>query len=230
MKTIGLIGGTSWVSTMEYYNNINRLTNERLGKLNSARIILYSVNYQEFKELADKDKWEEAGKYLSAIARNLQTAGADCILLCANTMHMTAHTVQQNISIPLLHIAETTAKNIRLQGMHTVGLLGTKFTMEKKFFTDILSAYDIQTLVPGNAERDYLHHTIFDEFGKGIFNRETKSRYLEIIKALKQQGAQGIIFGCTEIPMLIQPHESSLPVFDTTLLHSAAAVDFALND
>src|SRR6476469_7385581 len=139
MKTIGLIGGTSWVSTEEYYNNINRLINERLGKLNSAKIILYSVNYQEFKELADSNKWEEAGQYLSGIAKNLQAAGADCILLCANTMHMTAHTVQQNISIPLLHIAEATAKNIMLKGMHTVGLLGTKFTMEKEFFTDILS-------------------------------------------------------------------------------------------
>lgn len=230
MKTIGLIGGTSWVSTVEYYKNINRLINERLGKLNSARIILYSVNYQEFKELADSNKWEDAAKYLSGIAKNLQGAGADCILLCANTMHMTAHTVQQNISIPLLHIAEATAKNITLQHIQTVGLLGTKFTMENKFFTDILSAYGIQTLVPGNPERDYLHDTIFNEFGKGIFNPATKKRYLEIITTLKERGAGGIIFGCTEIPMLIQPHESPLPVFDTTLLHSAAAADFALND
>jgi aspartate racemase len=230
MKTIGLIGGTSWVSTVEYYKNINRLINERLGRLNSARIILYSMNYQEFKEMADSNKWEDAGKYLSGIARNLQSAGADCILLCANTMHMTAHTIQQNISIPLLHIAEATAKNIIQQRIHTVGLLGTKFTMEKKFFTNILSAYGIQTLVPGNPDRDYLHDTIFNEFGNGIFNPATKKRYLEIITALKKRGAAGIIFGCTEIPMLIQPHESPLPVFDTTLIHSAAAVDFALND
>jgi aspartate racemase len=230
MKTIGLIGGTSWVSTVEYYKNINRLVNERLGKLNAARIILYSVNYQEFKDLADSNRWEEVGQYLSGIAKNLQAAGADCILLCANTMHMTAATIQQNIVIPLLHIAEATARNIQEQHTHTVGLLGTKFTMEKKFFTDILSVYGIQTLVPGNTDRDYLHDTIFNEFGKGIFNPATKKRYLEMITALKERGAAGIIFGCTEIPMLIQPSESPLPVFDTSLIHSAAAVDFALND
>ena len=225
---MGLIGGTSWVSTIDYYRTINQLTNQQLGGLNSAKILMYSVNYQQFKEIADAGEWGKEGDILSDIAKQLQQAGADCVLLCANTMHMVADKVQQNITIPLIHIAEVTAKEISNQGISKVGLLGTKFTMEQTFFKTRLTKYGIETLIPNEADRDFLHASIFNELGKGIFKSETKEKYLQIIEDLQKRGATGIIFGCTEIPLLIPASECNYPVFDTMLIHAKAAVDFAL--
>lgn len=228
MKTIGLIGGTSWVSTIEYYRIINQRTNDRLGGLNSAKILLYSMNFEEFKPPADPNGWGPVADTLTGIARRLENAGADCLLLCANTPHMAADSVQKNIRIPLLHIAEVTAKEVVSQNLATIGLLGTKYTMELPFFKDKLSKYNIQTLIPNDIDREFIHASIYTEMGKGIFTNETKRRYLQIIEDLKTRGAEGIIFGCTEIPMLLNQSDCDIPVFDTTALHSRSAVDFAL--
>lgn len=228
MKTIGLIGGTSWISTVAYYRIINRLTNERLGGLNSAKILLYSINFEEFKPPADPNGWGPVAETLTGIARRLENAGAECLLLCANTPHMAAESIQKNIHIPLLHIAEVTAKDVERQKLTTVGLLGTKFTMELPFFKNKLSQYNIQTIIPNDPDKEFIHTSIYAELGKGIFTVAAKTRYLQIIEDLKVRGAQGIIFGCTEIPMLLNQRDCDIPVFDTTAIHSRSAVDFAL--
>ncbi len=230
MKTIGLIGGTSWVSTVEYYRIINQLTNERLGGLNSAKILLYSINFEEFKPPADPKGWGPVADMLTEIARRLENAGADCLLLCANTPHMAADSVQKNIRIPLLHIAEMTAREVERQKLTHVGLLGTKFTMELPFFKGKLSNRNILTIIPNDADREFIHASIYAELGKGIFTVETKKRYLSIIEDLKGRGAEGVIFGCTEIPMLLHQSDCDIPVFDTTAIHSRSAVDFALGE
>jgi aspartate racemase len=230
MKTIGLIGGTSWVSTVEYYRIINQLTNERLGGLNSAKILLYSINFEEFKPPANPDGWGPVADTLTGIARRLESAGADCLLLCANTPHMAAESIQKNIRIPLLHIAEMTAKEVAKQNLATVGLLGTKFTMELPFFKNKLSNCNIRTIIPNNTDKEFIHSSIYAEMGKGIFTNETKKRYLQIIEDLKTRGARGVIFGCTEIPMLLNQSDCDIPVFDTTAIHSRSAVDFALGE
>ena len=228
MKTIGLIGGTTWVSTVEYYRTINSLTNERLGGHNSAKILLYSLNFEEFKPPSEPAGWKAVAQMLTGIARRLETAGAECLLLCANTPHMAADDVQKNIGIPLLNIAEETAKEIKKRGLAKVGLLGTKFTMELPFFKERLSKYGIETVIPNDADRAFVHSSIYAELGKSIFTNETKKRYLQIIESLENKGAGGAILGCTEIPLLIQQKDCTLPVFDTTVIHSTAAVDFAL--
>ena len=228
MKTIGLIGGTSWVSTVDYYKVINQQTNVHLGGINSAKILLYSVNYHEFRLLADAGNWQKQGEQMAHIAGQLEQAGADCILLCANTMHMVADFVQAKIRIPLLHIAEATAQQISKQNVKTVALLGTKFTMEQDFFKSRLNQSGIEVIIPGADDRDFIHHTIFEEMGRGLFTAKTKLRYIEIMNNLMQQGAGGVIFGCTEIPLLISPSECNFPVFDTLDIHAKKAVEFAL--
>ncbi len=228
MKTIGLIGGTGWVSTIEYYRAINQLVNGRLGGSNSARIILYSLNYGEFKKLSDAEEWTTMGHQLTTIARDIEKCGADCLLLCANTMHMVADIVQKGIHIPVIHIAEETANEISNQKIKKVGLLGTKFTMEQTFFISKLKQQHIEPIIPDLYDRNFIHTTIFDELGKGIFKYETRIRYLEIIEGLKEQGAEAIIFGCTELSLLIPETASPLKVFDTLQIHVQAAVDFAL--
>jgi len=228
MKTIGLIGGTSWVSTAEYYRIINQLTNERLGRLNSAQMLLYSVNFEEFKPPANPAEWGEIGERFIGIAQRLEKGGADCIVLCANTPHMIADNIQQKIRIPLLHIAEMTAREIKKHKIAAVGLLGTKITMEQSFFTGKLSRHGIRSLIPNDEEREFVHAAIFEELTKGIFKKETKERFIEIIAGLKKQGAVGVILGCTEIPLLVKQADCDLPLFDTTMIHAASAVDFAL--
>jgi len=228
MKTLGLIGGTTWVSTIDYYKYINQLSNERLGGSNSARLLLFSVNFQEIKDLGDADNWEQIGNILSDAAKRLENAGADALMLCANTMHIAAETVQQSISIPLLHIVDATAKEIEKQKMGKVGLLGTKFTMEKEFFKQGLLNYNIETIIPDSDDREFIHSSIYSELGKNIFKDETRQKYLEITKNLQMKGAEGVIFGCTEIPMLIKPEDCDVASFDTTLIHAKYAVDFAL--
>jgi aspartate racemase len=228
MKTIGLIGGTTWLSTAEYYKILNQLVNKRLGGHNSAQLLLYSVNHEEYKPPADIKDWGRLREGLIDLAIRLESAGADCLVLCANTMHLIANDIQGKINIPLIHIAEETAKEIKKKGISKVGLLGTSITMEQPFFKDILSKYNIETLIPDTEERNLIHSSIFNEFGKGIFSNETKNRYLAIIESLRMKVAEGVILGCTEIPMLIKPEDCSIPTFDTTLIHATAAVEFAL--
>lgn len=230
MKTLGLIGGTGWVSTVDYYRIINQQVNERLGGLSSAKMILYSVNQQEFRPATDLAGLAAFAERLTGIAKRLETAGAECLILCANTPHMAADLVQKNIGIPLIHIAEVTAKAILNRNLKKVGLLGTKFTMEQNFYKDRLSKFGIETLVPDEAQREYIHRTIMTELEKAILRDETRKKYLEIMDSLVKRGAEGIILGCTEIPLLIKQSDCSIPVFDTTTLHAMAAVEFALSD
>lgn len=230
MKTLGLIGGTTWVSTVDYYKYINQLTIERLGGLNSAKMLLYSVRFEPVKALADAGDWENFGNFFSEIALNLEKAGAEAIVLCANTSHIVAERVEQNISIPVIHITDATALEIQRQALKKVALLGTRFTMENDFYHKRLARFGIETIIPDDEERDFIHWSIFEELGKDIFTEETKRRYLEIIENLHARGAEGVIFGCTEIPMLLKPEDCPIPSFDTTLLHAKAAVEFALTD
>jgi len=228
MKTLGLIGGLSWFSTTVYYRKINELVNERLGGAHSAKLLLYSVDFNEFKVLQERDDWDQVAAMLIDIARRLEAAGADCIVMCTNTPHLVADQIRQEINIPLIHIAEETAKAISDQAMHRVGLIGTKFTMESSFFKGRLTAAGIETLVPDDEDRDFIHSNIFNELTRGIFADEARQRYLEIIDRLGTRGAEGVVFGCTEISLLVNKSDSSLPVFDTTEIHARAAVDFAL--
>ena len=228
MKTLGLIGGTSWVSTIDYYRIINQQINDRLGGLNAARLILYSLNYEEFKPPPDPKDWDVTAQGLTNIAKKLEAVGAECIILCANTPHMAADIIQKNIAVPLIHIAEETSKEIMKNNLTTIGLIGTRFTMEQSFFKERLSKNGIRTIIPEKDERDYIHNTIFNELARGIFTDGIKNHYLQIMDDLMQKGAGGIILGCTEIPMLLKPGDCKMKTFDTTLIHATAAVDFAL--
>lgn len=230
MKTLGLIGGTTWVSTVDYYKYINQITNERLGGAEAARIVLYSVNFAEFMVFVNANDWDSVAAHLSTIAGKLENAGADAVLLCANTTHLVAEAVQKSITVPMLHIVDAVAKEIGRHNLSKVGLLGTKFTMERDFFRARLSEYDIEAIVPDQSDRDYVHNSIYTELGKDIFLDETRQKYREIIDALAGDGAQGVILGCTEIPMLIKQPDCSIPAFDTTYIHAKYAVDFALAD
>jgi aspartate racemase len=229
MKTLGLIGGLSWFSTAVYYRTINQLVNERLGGSHSAKLFLYSVDFNDFKTLQERDDWKQIEEMLSGTAMQLEEAGAECIVMCTNTPHLVAGQVRQKIGIPLIHIAEETAKAVANTGISRIGLIGTKFTMENSFFKDHLSNFGIEPIIPDSADRDFIHWSIFNELTRGIFAEETRNKYFEIIERLRTQGAQGVIFGCTEISLLIQKSECNLPVFDTAEIHARAATDFALS-
>jgi aspartate racemase len=228
MRTIGIIGGLSWLSTIDYYRAINEQINQRLGGVHAGRIIVYSLNFGEIKELTMKDDWPAMTKLVAEAAIKLEQSGADCLLIGANTMHKIAPAVQAAIQIPLIHIAEVTADAVQQKNLKKVALLGTKYTMELDFYPDAMRQYGIETMIPGEKDRDYIHATIYNELGKGIFTDEMRNRYKEIINQLMQQGAEGVVLGCTEIPLLIKQADSPIPVFDTALIHSTAAVDFAL--
>lgn len=229
MKTLGLIGGTSWHSTVDYYRAINQMTSERLGGLNAAKLFLYSLNMEEFNKLVSTGDWDEVAELLRVIAKKLESVGAEAIVICANTPHLVADQIQREIKIPIIHIAEETAKEIERKKIDKVILLGTKFTMEHDFFKQILLKHGIETIIPDAADREYIHNSIFNELGQGIFKTETKERYLEIIARLSTQNPRGVILGCTEIPLLIKQDDCSITTFDTTLIHAKAAVDFALD-
>lgn len=230
MKTIGLIGGTGWVSTLEYYRLINEETNKQLGGLNAARCILYSFNYEDINQCNLRDDHEGVYKFVLDAAVKLKNAGAECLVLCANTMHQYVERLDTEIKLPIIHIADATAVEIKKQGLTTIGLLGTKFTMEMDFYTKRLSSAGINSLVAEKPERLFIHNTIMDELLKEVFKPETKKKFLEIINDLEQKGAQGIVLGCTEIPLLIKQADTSLPVFNTLQIHAKAAVEYAVND
>jgi aspartate racemase len=230
MKTLGLIDGMSWFSTAVYYKTINQLVNERLGGIHSAKLILYSLNFNDYKVFQDKDDWKQIEIMFSDMAKKIENAGADCLVMCTNTPHLIADKIIQKIKIPLIHIAEETAKEIVRQKITKVGLLGTKFTMENSFFKDKLSKVGIEPIIPEREDRDFIHSSIMNELTKGIYKNEVKNKYLNIIEQLSKEGAQGIIFGCTELSLLLNPSECNIQVFDTTTIHSKAAVDFALQD
>lgn len=228
MKTIGLIGGISWVSTADYYRLINESINEKLGGLNFSQCIIYSFNYADIKKNNDANDWDANFKMVSEASVHLKNAGASAIVLCANTMHLIAEKLEQAIGIPVIHIAAVTAAAIKEKKIKKVGLLGTKFTMELDFFKSKLSAHGIEAIIPGEEDREFVHYTIYEELGRGVLKEETRQRYLSIIRGLIDRGAEGLILGCTEIPLLIQQPDVPVPLFDTTKIHVAAATRFAL--
>lgn len=229
MKTIGLIGGMSWESTVPYYRHLNEGIKQRLGGLHSARIVLYSVDFHDIERLQHAGRWDEAGTLLANAARALQAAGADFLVLCTNTMHKVAPAIEAAVTIPLLHIADPTAEVVRQAGIRTVGLLGTRFTMEEDFYRGRLeSQHCLKVMIPDATDRDFVHRVIYDELCCGVTREASRAAYRAIIERLVARGAKGIILGCTEIGLLVGPDDSAMPLFDTTTLHAESAVEFAL--
>ena len=230
MRTIGLIGGMSWESSAEYYRIINQQVRDRLGPLRSAQILLYSVDFGPVEQAQHAGRWDDAALILQDAARRLQAGGADCIVLCTNTMHLVAPQIEAGVSVPFLHIADAAgAAAVKAQTL-TVGLLGTAFTMEQDFLKARLAAQGLHVLVPDAAERHAVHRIIYEELCVGVINEASRQVYQQAIANLAARGAQAIILGCTEIGLLIKPEHSELPLLDTTLLHAQAAVAFALQD
>lgn len=229
MKTIGLIGGMSWESSAEYYRHINQLVKARLGGHNNAKSLMVTVNFEEIKTLQYAGAWEEAADRLAKAARQAQTAGADFIVLCTNTMHKVAATIESAITIPFLHISDPTGDAIRAAGIKSIALLATGFTMEQAFYRQRLEdKFGLSVLVPSTPDRKIVHDVIYDELCKGIIRDDSRAAYQRIIRSFQEQGAEGVILGCTEITLLLGAKDSPIPVFDTTRLHCEAAVDFAL--
>ncbi len=227
MRTLGLIGGMSWESTQGYYRLINEGVKQRLGGLHSARLVLYSVDFAEIEALQAQGEWVRAGMLLADAARSLKAAGAEGLVICTNTMHKVASAIEA-VGLPLIHIADATATVILGQGLRRVGLLGTRFTMEQKFYVSRLDRYGLQVLTPDDAGREQVHRIIYDELCLGQIHADSRQVYRDIMADLVARGAEGIIFGCTEIGLLVSPQDSAVPVFDTTVLHAQAAVNWAL--
>jgi aspartate racemase len=230
MHTIGLIGGMSWESSAEYYRLINQQVRDRLGSLRSAKLLMYSVDFGPVEQAQHAGRWDDAAAILVEAAQRLEAGGADCVVLCTNTMHKVAGQIQAAISIPFLHIADPTGQAAVENGALKVGLLGTAFTMEQDFLKDRLSAMGLTVLVPDAEERNAVHRIIYDELCVGVISEASRKVYQQVIKSLTARGAQAIILGCTEIGLLIKPQHSALPLLDTTELHARAAVAFALGD
>ena len=227
MKKIGLIGGITPESTVLYYQILNRLNANQLGKTHSAELIITSFDFGQISQLVEEGRWDLLNKKMAEAGTNLENAGASCILICANTMHLCIDAVRKVVRIPVIHIADSTAKEIQKKGIQKVALLGTKYTMEKDFFRDILNKHEIETIIPDVEERDEIHRIIYDELAQGEFKKSSKETYLKIIDSLILKGAKGIVLGCTEIPLLINQNDVSLPIFDTTKIHAAAGFEFA---
>ncbi len=229
MKTIGLIGGMSWESSAEYYRLINTLIKDRLGGFHSAKCVMVSVDFAEIETLQRENRWAESARLLIAAACGLERAGADVVLLCTNTMHKVADDIQANLQVPFLHIVDATADEVKAQGLTTVGLLGTRFTMEEDFYVGRLKQrHGLDVLIPSAAEREMIHRVIYDELCLGETKPASKARYLAVIDRLIAAGAQGIALGCTEVGLLIHAEDCRVPVFDTTRIHAQAAVALAL--
>jgi aspartate racemase len=231
MKTIGLIGGMSWESTAEYYRIVNEAVKEKLGGFHSARIVLYSVDFAEVEAFQHRGQWDRAVVLLTEAARRVEAAGADFALLCTNTMHRVFDELQKNLRIPLVHIADVTGREITARGLRRVGLLGTRFTMEQEFYKGKLTAdYGLEILIPGEAERQAVHAILYDELCLGEVIEASRKVFKKIIRGLEDRGAQGVILGCTEIPLIVHQRDYKIPLFDTTDLHARAAVELALRD
>lgn len=228
MKTIGLIGGMSWESTVTYYRIVNEAVKERLGGLHSAQVLLYSVDFAEVERLQRVDDWEEAGKLLAQAGRSLEMAGADFLVLCTNTMHKVADAIEAAVAIPLLHIVDVTAAAVVAAGCRRVGLLGTRFTMEQSFYRERLAQHGLTVLVPEPADRELVHRVIFDELCIGKVLLDSRVQYRRIMDRLVSAGAESIVLGCTELSLLVGPDDSAVRLFDTTTLHARSAAERAL--
>ena len=231
MKTIGLLGGMSWESTVSYYRALNEGVKAALGGFHSAKICLYSVDFAEIERLQHAGDWDATAEILSRAARNVEAGGADFLLIGTNTMHKVAPEIEASISIPLLHIADATAKRLANVGIHRVGLLGTRFTMEQEFYKGRISeGFGIEVLVPNEAQRDLVHEVIYHELCLGEVKESSRQRYLEIIDSLHERGAEAVILGCTEIALLVQQPHTEVPLYDTTAIHAEEAVRWALEE
>lgn len=228
MQTMGLIGGMSWESTTLYYKIVNQVVNERLGGLHSAKVVLYSVDFAEIEALQHSGNWEVAGEILANAACSVEKAGADFLVLCTNTMHKVAEIIESAVHIPLLHIADATAIAIKEAGFTTIGLLGTRFTMEQAFYKERLSKYGLQVLTPNEQDRNSVHNIIYDELCLGKIIPNSREQYHCIIASLISQGAEGVILGCTEISLLVDQADSLVRLFDTTEIHAKSAASLAL--
>ncbi|MEO1590781.1 MAG: aspartate/glutamate racemase family protein [Cyanobacteria bacterium J06632_22] len=228
MKTLGLIGGMSWESTVTYYQILNETVKQRLGGLHSAEILLYSVDFEPIEQLQHQQRWDEAGALLARVVQRLESGGAEAIVLCTNTMHKVADVMMQATSLPLIHIADATAQAILQQQLTTVGLLGTQFTMAESFYKSRLVDQGLTVQVPGEADQCIVHRIIYDELCQGTIKDESRQEYRRVIQSLVDQGCEGIILGCTEIGLLVSAADSTVPLFDTTQIHAIAAADWAL--
>ena len=228
MKTIGLIGGMSWESSVEYYRIINEEVKNKLGGLHSAKCILYSVDFEEIEHYQAEGDWQKAGILLSEVAHSLEKAGADFIVICTNTMHKVIEYIEAKINIPILHIADATANQIKKKNIKTVGLLGTKYTMEQDFYKKRIEENGIQVLVPKSEERSVVNQVIYGELCLGKVQSSSRDYYKKVIQHLVDRGAEGIILGCTEIGLLVKPEDSDVPLFDTTVIHAIEAVNKSL--
>jgi aspartate racemase len=230
MKTIGLIGGMSWESSVEYYRIINEEVKNRLGGLHSAKCILFSVDFEEIERFQSAGEWGKAGRLLGDVAHSLEKAGVDFIVICTNTMHKVVQYIDEKITIPILHIADTTASQIIKRNISTVGLLGTKYTMEQEFYKSRVESNGIKVLVPNESEREKVNNIIYEELCLGSIKQSSKEYYKEVIKNLVANGAEGIILGCTEIGLLVDQEDSNVPLFDTAVIHAIEAVNKALEE
>ena len=230
MKKIGMIGGMSWESSIEYYRIVNQTVREKLGGLHSARSIMYSVEFAEIEALQHQNRWDELASVMIEAARSLERGGADFVIICTNTMHKLYDEVQQSIKIPMLNIADATAEKIKTEGIDKIALLGTRFTMVEDFYKGrLVDKYGLEVIIPSSKQREIVHRVIYDELCAGIIKPDSKQKYAEIIKRLVAEGAGGVILGCTEIGLLVKPEDSSVPLFDTTEIHAKAAVEYALS-
>jgi aspartate racemase len=230
VKTIGVIGGMSWESSLEYYRLLNEGVKERLGGFHSAKVIMDSLDFQPIEELQHKGEWDTMGDMLARSAMRLEGAGADLLLLATNTMHKLAPAIERSVRIPLIHIADAASSAIKAKGIKKVGLLGSKFTMEQDFYRERLASHGIETIVPELPDRDTIHRVIYLELVMGKIEAESRKEFARIIGRLAQDGAGGAVLGCTEIPLLVHQEDVDVPVFDTTKLHVEAALDFALQE
>lgn len=230
LKTVGLIGGMSWESTVTYYKIINETVKEKLGGLHSAKCILYSVDFQEIEECQANGNWEKSGEILGEAANNLEKAGADFIVICTNTMHKVVNQIKEKISIPILHIAEMTAEKILEKGLKNIALLGTKYTMEQDFYKSKLIEKGINVIIPDKNDIEIINEVIYDELCLGTINSNSKKKFLEIVDKLRSKGAEGIILGCTEIGLLIKNADTDVPLFDTAIIHAEQAAIYSIKD
>ena len=228
LKTIGLIGGMSWESTVTYYKIINETVKEKLGGLHSAKCILYSIDFQEIEECQANGNWEKSGEILGEAANNLEKAGADFIVICTNTMHKVINQIKEKISIPILHIAEMTAEKILEKGLKNIALLGTKYTMEQDFYKSKLIEKEINVIIPDKNDIEIINKVIYDELCLGTINSNSKKKFLEIVDKLRSKGAEGIILGCTEIGLLIKNEDTGVPLFDTAVIHAEEAAIYSI--